>query len=136
MIACCVSPARGQFKEGSIGCPVSDVVVRIGDLETGEGSLKPGETGELVMKAPQLMQGYLNRPEETREMLRDGWLYTGDIGHMDEDGYVFITSRKKTSSSPAASRCGRARWRRSSVPIRQCPRCAWPVYRTLSRAKQ
>ena len=100
MIACCVSPARGQFKEGSIGCPVSDVVVRIGDLETGEGSLKPGETGELVMKAPQLMQGYLNRPEETKEMLRDGWLYTGDIGHMDEDGYIFITSRKKDLIKP------------------------------------
>jgi long-chain acyl-CoA synthetase len=100
MIACCVSPARGKFKEGSIGCPVSDVVVRIGDLETGEGSLPAGETGEIVMQAPQLMQGYLNRPEETKEMLRDGWLYTGDIGHMDEDGYIFITSRKKDLIKP------------------------------------
>ena len=100
MIACCVSPARGRFKEGSIGCPVSDVVVRIGDITTGEGSLKPGETGELVMKAPQLMAGYLNRPEETEEMLRGGWLYTGDIGFMDEDGYIFITSRKKDLIKP------------------------------------
>jgi long-chain acyl-CoA synthetase len=100
MIACCVSPARGKFKEGSIGCPLPDVIVRIGNLETGEGSLKPGETGELVMKAPQLMQGYWNRPEETREMLRDGWLYTGDIGYMDDDGYIFITSRKKDLIKP------------------------------------
>jgi long-chain acyl-CoA synthetase len=100
MIACCVSPSHGKFKEGSIGCPVSDVTIRIGDMETGEGSLKPGETGELVMKAPQLMQGYWNRPEETKEMLRDGWLYTGDIGYMDEDGYIFITSRKKDLIKP------------------------------------
>jgi long-chain acyl-CoA synthetase len=69
-------------------------------MEPGEGSLKPGETGELVMKAPQLMQGYWNRPEETKEMLRDGWLYTGDIGYMDEDGYIFITSRKKDLIKP------------------------------------
>lgn len=100
MIACCVSPARGKFKEGSIGCPVSDVIVRIGDMETGEGSLKAGETGEIVMKAPQLMLGYWNRPEETKEMLRDGWLYTGDIGYMDEDGYIFLTSRKKDLIKP------------------------------------
>jgi long-chain acyl-CoA synthetase len=100
MIACCVSPAHGKFKEGSIGCPVTDVIVRIGNLETGEGSLKAGETGELVMKAPQLMAGYWNRPEETKEMLRDGWLYTGDIGYMDEDGYIFITSRKKELIKP------------------------------------
>ena len=100
MIACCVSPARGKFKEGSIGCPVSDVIVRIGDMATGEGSLKPGEVGEIVMKAPQLMLGYWNRPEETREMLRDGWLYTGDIGYMDDDGYIFVTSRKKDLIKP------------------------------------
>jgi long-chain acyl-CoA synthetase len=54
-----------------------------------------GESGEIVMKAPQLMQGYWGRPEETKEILRDGWLYTGDIGYMDEDGYIFLTSRKK-----------------------------------------
>ena len=100
MIACCVSPGNGKFKEGSIGCPLPDVIVRIANMETGEGSLKPGETGELVMKAPQLMLGYWNRPEETREMLRDGWLYTGDVGHMDEDGYIFITSRKKDLIKP------------------------------------
>ena len=94
-MACTCTPYLGKWKEGSVGMPLPDVIVRIGDLETGEGDILPGQTGEIVFKAPQLMVGYWNKPEETREMLRDGWLYTGDVGYMDEDGYVFITSRKK-----------------------------------------
>jgi long-chain acyl-CoA synthetase len=94
-MAAIVAPYEGKYKEGSIGLPLPDVIVRIGDMERGEGDLPAGQEGEIVMKAPQLMVGYWNRPEETREMLRGGWLYTGDIGYMDEDGYVFITSRKK-----------------------------------------
>lgn len=100
-MAACVTPYQGKWKEGSTGMPLPDVVVRIGDIETGEGEMPPGREGEIVFKAPQLMAGYWNKPEETREMLRDGWLYTGDIGYMDEDGYLFITSRKKDLIKPS-----------------------------------
>ncbi len=62
---------------------------------------RPGKEGEIVFQAPQLMKGYWNRPEETKEMLRGGWLYTGDVGYMDDDGYVFITSRKKDLIKPS-----------------------------------
>ncbi len=81
-MACCVNPLRGENKIGSVGMPLPDVFVKIVD-------------DEIVMKAPQLMSGYWNHPEETADMLRDGWLYTGDLGTMDEDGYVFINDRKK-----------------------------------------
>jgi long-chain acyl-CoA synthetase len=88
-------PVKGKWKQGSVGVPTPDVIIRIMDIETGITELKQGEIGEITIKAPQLMQGYWRRPEETAETLRNGWLYTGDIGYMDEDGYVFITSRKK-----------------------------------------
>ena len=100
-MACCVSPYRGQWKQGSVGMPCPDVVVRIGDIETGEGEMPAGKEGEIIFQAPQLMKGYWNRAEETKEMLRDGWLYTGDVGYMDDDGYVFITSRKKDLIKPS-----------------------------------
>jgi long-chain acyl-CoA synthetase len=88
-------PFKGKWKQGSVGVPPPDVVIQIVDIETGTKKLKLGEIGEITIKAPQLMQGYWKRPEETAETLRHGWLYTGDIGYIDEDGYVFITSRKK-----------------------------------------
>ncbi len=100
-MASCVTPYLGKWKEGSTGMPLPDVVVRIANIETGEGDLPPGQEGEIVIQAPQLMVGYWNRPEETKEMLRDGWLYTGDIGYMDDDGYLFITSRKKDLIKPS-----------------------------------
>jgi long-chain acyl-CoA synthetase len=100
-MAACVGPYKGKYKEGSVGFPLPDVVVRIGDIETGEGEMPVGKEGEIVFSAPNLMLGYWQRPEETREMLRDGWLYTGDVGYMDEDGYVFITSRKKDLIKPS-----------------------------------
>jgi len=100
-MASCVTPYLGKWKEGSTGMPLPDVVVRIGDAETGEGDLPAGKEGEIVFKAPQLMAGYWNNTEETMAMLRDGWLYTGDIGYMDEDGYLFITSRKKDLIKPS-----------------------------------
>ncbi len=81
-MACCVNPLRGEYKIGSVGMPLPDVLVKIID-------------GEIVISAPQLMCGYWNAPEATAEIIRDGWLYTGDLGTMDSDGYVFITDRKK-----------------------------------------
>jgi long-chain acyl-CoA synthetase len=80
---------------GSIGLPLPDTDARIFDAETGEKTLKPEETGELAVKGPQIMKGYWKNPEETTKVLRDGWLYTGDIGKMDENGYFYITDRKK-----------------------------------------
>jgi long-chain acyl-CoA synthetase len=65
------------------------------DMETEERQLAAGETGELVVKGPQVMKGYWKMPEESAAVLRNGWLYTGDIGKMDEDGYFYITDRKK-----------------------------------------
>jgi long-chain acyl-CoA synthetase len=82
-------------KIGSIGLPWPDTDAKIMDMETGEKELGVGEVGELAVKGPQVMKGYWNMPEETAAVLRDGWLYTGDVGKMDEDGYFYITDRKK-----------------------------------------
>jgi long-chain acyl-CoA synthetase len=82
-------------KIGSIGIPWPDTEAKIVDVETGARELPPGEVGELVVKGPQVMKGYWKMPEETRSTLRDGWLYTGDIAKMDEDGYFYIVDRKK-----------------------------------------
>jgi long-chain acyl-CoA synthetase len=81
-------------KVGSIGIPWPDTEAKIADMKTGKDA-KVGKVGELVVKGPQVMKGYWNMPEETDVVLRDGWLYTGDLGRMDEDGYFFITDRKK-----------------------------------------
>ncbi|MCJ7522301.1 MAG: long-chain fatty acid--CoA ligase [Dehalococcoidia bacterium] len=90
-----VNPVAGVRKVGSIGMPLPDVEARIMDGETGEKELPIGEVGELVIRAPQVMKGYWNRPEETKLVLRNGWLYTGDMARVDEDGYFYIVDRKK-----------------------------------------
>jgi long-chain acyl-CoA synthetase len=82
-------------KVGSIGLPLPDTDAKIFDIETGKKALELGETGELAVKGPQIMKGYWKNAEETANVLRDGWLYTGDIGKMDENGYFYITDRKK-----------------------------------------
>jgi long-chain acyl-CoA synthetase len=90
-----VNPRRGVRKFSSVGVPIVGTDARIVDVETGSQELPPDEAGELVIKGPQVMAGYWNQPEETTQVLRDGWLYTGDIATMDEDGYFYIVDRKK-----------------------------------------
>jgi len=90
-----LDPTMKTVKIGSIGLPWPDTDAKIVDVKTGKKELKAGEIGELVVKGPQVMLGYWKRPEETKEVLRDEWLYTGDVGKMDEDGYFYITDRKK-----------------------------------------
>ncbi len=100
MMAAVITPLRGTYKPGSVGIPLPDVEVRVGDMETGQGSLPAGKIGEILIRAPQLMLGYWQQPAETEKTLRDGWLYTGDIGYLDEDGYLFIVDRKKDVIKP------------------------------------
>jgi long-chain acyl-CoA synthetase len=84
-----------QRKPGSIGFPMTSTECKIVDLETGTREVAVGEEGELCVRGPQIMKGYWNKPEETAKTLRDGWLYTGDVARMDEDGYFYIVQRKK-----------------------------------------
>src|SRR5215218_7668695 len=88
-------PFLGEGREGSIGIPIPSTDARIVDVESGEREMPVGESGELIIKGPQVMKGYLNMPEETASTLKDGWLHTGDVAKMDEDGYFFIVDRKK-----------------------------------------
>ena len=87
------NPIYGRRKIGSIGLPLPDVEARVVDANGEE--LPPGEVGELAVKGPNVMMGYWNRPEETAQTLKDGWLFTGDVARMDEEGYFYIVDRKK-----------------------------------------
>lgn len=89
------NPVFGDCRIGTIGIPFPDTDAKIADLETGTRELPPGEAGELIIKGPQVMKGYWNRPDETTLVLREGWLYTGDIARRDADGYFQIVDRKK-----------------------------------------
>jgi len=106
MMACTVNPALGVKKIGSIGIPLPDVEARIVDPDEGDKILPTGEVGEILLRAPQLMQGYWENPQETAGVLRSHgeggpWLHTGDLGYMDEDGYIFIVDRKKDVIKPS-----------------------------------
>ncbi|GHO95848.1 long-chain-fatty-acid--CoA ligase [Reticulibacter mediterranei] len=79
----------------SVGMPTHNTEQKVMDIETGERELPLGEDGEIIIRGPQIMAGYWKAPEETARTLRDGWLYTGDIGHIDADGYTYIVDRKK-----------------------------------------
>ncbi len=87
-----VNPPFGKRKLGSVGLPIPQVELRV--VDDRGNTLPPGEVGEIVARGPNVMQGYLNRPAETAEVLRDGWYHTGDLGRVDEDGYYYIVDRK------------------------------------------
>lgn len=88
------NPIFGDGKPGSIGIPFPGTDAAIVNSESGD-FLPIGEVGELVIKGPQVMKGYWNMPEQTEKTLRNGFLFTGDMGKMDEDGYFYIVDRKK-----------------------------------------
>jgi len=89
------TPTLARRKPGSIGLTYPVTEAKIVDLETGTREVPLGQEGELCIRGPQVMKGYWNRPDETAIALRDGWLYTGDVARMDEDGYFYIVQRKK-----------------------------------------
>ena len=90
-----INPLQGLRKIGTIGVPVTGTDCRIVDMESGTRDLPPGQEGELLIRGPQVMRGYWNKPGETANVLRDGWLYTGDLAVMDTDGFFKIVGRKK-----------------------------------------
>lgn len=89
------NPADGSGRSGSIGLPLPNTTAKLVDREDGITQVAPGEVGELVIRGPQVMQGYLDEPEETARTLRNGWLFTGDLARMSDDGYFEIVGRKK-----------------------------------------
>ena len=89
------TPWGGKIKPGTVGTPVPSTEIKIVDVDTGKEEMPVGSPGEILIRGPQVMQGYYKKPEETAQVLRDGWLYTGDIGLFDEDGYLTIVDRKK-----------------------------------------
>jgi len=89
------NPLHGLRKPGSIGIPLPNTDAKIVDLEEGTKEMPIGEDGELILYGPQVMSGYWNREDETELTIRNGWLYSGDIAQMDEDGYFYIVGRKK-----------------------------------------
>ncbi|MEJ2717462.1 MAG: AMP-binding protein [Deltaproteobacteria bacterium] len=89
------APVDSESGALSVGVPVQNCVMRIVDLEEGSTDLEPGEVGEIVDSGPIVVPGYWQKPEETKHAIRDGWLYTGDVGKMDADGWFYLVDRKK-----------------------------------------
>jgi len=107
MMGAVITPVQGQYKPGAVGIPLPDVEIRVVDAETGKKELSTCkelptcQVGEIIMRAPQLMKGYWKKPAETANVIRNGWLYTGDLGYLDEDGYMYIVDRKKDVIKPS-----------------------------------
>ena len=101
MLAAAVGPLHGDHRPGAVGVPLPDVEVKVIDMESGKDNLPPGEVGEVLMRAPQLMKCYWQNPSETADTIRDGWLHTADLGYLDEDGYLYIVDRKKDLIKPS-----------------------------------
>ncbi|MBI3089923.1 MAG: long-chain fatty acid--CoA ligase [Candidatus Tectomicrobia bacterium] len=89
------NPLRGRRKIGSIGVALPSTECKVVDLDSGTREVPPGEAGDLCVRGPQVMRGYWRRPEEKQAVLRDGWLHTGDVARLDEDGYAYLLERKK-----------------------------------------
>ena len=90
-----VNPIKGPRKPGTVGLPLPGTDMKIVDVENSERELAPGVVGEICVRGPQVMAGYWQRPGETTEMLRGGWLHTGDLGRVDDEGFTTIVGRKK-----------------------------------------
>ncbi len=88
-----VNPVQGENRIGTIGVPVPGTIIRI--VDENDNPVAPGEVGEIVAKGPQVMRGYWNRPDESAKALKGGWFHTGDMGYMDERGYIKVVDRKK-----------------------------------------
>jgi long-chain acyl-CoA synthetase len=98
----------GEIKFGSVGIRLNDsekIVIKIVDAKEGSEEKEQGEVGEIIVKSPSVCREYLNKPEDTREFLRDGFWYSGDIGYIDEDGYLFIVDRKKAMINVSGFKC-------------------------------
>ncbi|MFW9881329.1 MAG: AMP-binding protein, partial [Candidatus Thorarchaeota archaeon] len=89
------NPYLGTKKIGTVGIPISNTEVKIVSIEDGKTEIPLGEPGEIIIRGPQIFKGYWKKPEETKKALRDGWFYSGDVGVMDEDGYITIVDRTK-----------------------------------------
>ncbi len=100
-LATIITPVHGIYKPGAVGISLPDVEIRIADTYTGQGSLPSSEVGEILISAPQVMKEYWGRSDETADIIQDGWLHTGDLGYLDEDGYLFIVDRKKDLIKPS-----------------------------------
>jgi long-chain acyl-CoA synthetase len=93
-VVACSNPLEGIERDGSCGLPLPGTDVAILSPEAPHGRLAPGEIGEICVRGPQVMVGYWQRPEATRETMRDGWLHTGDLGRLDQDGFLYFVSRR------------------------------------------